>query len=417
MYKQKLINPKTSSGVKQDYANAKFYEDYVLQKEYYSYQFDGWKDKKFYGLIDKDGRSIYPKRSFLAPTISDVTSNSRNFNFVVDAFQDLKKYHMGLQDTNKLEKNSSIYYNLPVRKGAINIDDIYIDYINNFFSIFSNSTKTTTSKKIKNFSSFIDYLINFLKIVTKIAPFTRSNFIKSKLCNVNVNGLNIDFSNTLNYSNLILKADNFLSDTNFDVFYDSAKRFGFYVDRNIPWRIVADIESPIMKEYYRKYGINNSDQLIGNYYHLAEYSDLEVMKNVIVSLWNTYASENPTNTELKEQKNCSSLFVEISSLNQIDVETFDKYYNISWLLRLYIFLRIKEERIKLTQSQFEIMHSESFKLYTYVDEKNAIDYISRKLKEYLLLQGIRTEQLTTQDSFVKMLSTNLSLMPSEGITF
>ena len=359
MYKQKLINPKISSGIKQDYANAKFYEDFVLQKEYYSYQFDGWKDKKFYGLVDKNGRSIYPKRSVMVPIISDVTSNSKNINFVVDAFTDLKKYHLGLQNTNKLEKNASIYYN----------------------------------------------------------PFTRSNFIKNKICSPNISGLNIDFSNSLNYSNLTLKADTFLSDTNFDVFYDSAKRFGFYIDRNVPWRIVADLESPIMKEYYRRYGINSSDELINNFYHLAEYSDLEVMKNVIVSLWNTYASENPTNVELKQQQNCSSLFVEISSLNQIDVETFDKYYNISWILRLYIFIRIKEEKVKLTQTQFDILHAESLKINTYVDEKNAIDYISRKLKELILLNGQKTEQLTTQDSFVKMVSSNLSLMPSEGINF
>ena len=417
MYKQKLINPKISSGIKQDYANAKFYEDFVLQKEYYSYQFDGWKDKKFYGLVDKNGRSIYPKRSVMVPIISDVTSNSKNINFVVDAFTDLKKYHLGLQNTNKLEKNASIYYNLPVRKGAINIDDVYIDYINNFYNIFLNSTKAPNTAPIKNFSSFVDYLINFLKIVTKVAPFTRSNFIKNKICSPNISGLNIDFSNSLNYSNLTLKADTFLSDTNFDVFYDSAKRFGFYIDRNVPWRIVADLESPIMKEYYRRYGINSSDELINNFYHLAEYSDLEVMKNVIVSLWNTYASENPTNVELKQQQNCSSLFVEISSLNQIDVETFDKYYNISWILRLYIFIRIKEEKVKLTQTQFDILHAESLKINTYVDEKNAIDYISRKLKELILLNGQKTEQLTTQDSFVKMVSSNLSLMPSEGINF
>jgi len=43
----------------------------------------------------------------------------------------------------------------------------------------------------------------------------------------------------------------FLKDPNFNVYRILARRFGFMVDRNVPWRLVADVQSFKMREYMR----------------------------------------------------------------------------------------------------------------------------------------------------------------------
>jgi len=418
MSDQKIIENPKIGGIADNYNINKFFEDYVLQKEYFPYQFDGWKDKQFYGLVDKGNRAIYPKNTAMAYNSNDNSVSFKNLLFVVDAFQDMKKYHKNFITQNKFDINSSAYVSLDIKGAAKDLDSLFVDYHNKIFNIFLNTYLTPDRQlQIKDFISFVNVFLKFIKVVAQYSPFNRSSFIKSRICSSTISGLTIDFDEPPTFSDTKLKADKYISDPNFEPFLESAKRFGFFVDRNAPWRIVADLDSPALKNYYRRYNFENVDSVINNCYHVAYYSDIEVLKNVLVSFWNSYANNVGLSISQRETSGCSSLFAEITSFNQIDVATFEKVYSKNWLIRVYLFIKCFENGLSITQNAFEIIYREAIKLNEHVDENNMLDYIDRKMQELSSRGKSRTLNLTTPDEMIKMLGEQKQPSIAEGINF
>ena len=85
------INNEFGTGTVREYNLSKHFEDNILLKQYYPYQFNSWKDHKKYGILNSSGLTIYPKQESLKDYISDSGYGNRNINFVADAFLDLKK--------------------------------------------------------------------------------------------------------------------------------------------------------------------------------------------------------------------------------------------------------------------------------------------------------------------------------------
>lgn len=417
MSNQKIGNFIKFNNVIETYNINKYFDDYVFQKEYFPYQFDGWKDKVLYGLLNKNGDAVYPKNIALSLNSADNNFNYKNLLFVVDAFQDMKKYNKSFALTNRSGDNKSIYASFDIKNGAKEIDDLYIKYMNHLYGVFSNTFLSDSKKlNIKDINSFINVFISFIKTISKAGPITRSSFIKNKFCDPSVNGLIIDIEANTKSIDTKEKANKYISDDHFETFVDTARRYGFFVDRNMPWRIMADLESPVMRDYYRKYKWNSVDDVFKNCYHVAFYSDLDVIKNIIVSFWNTYANSNTTVINSKQLEGCENLFIEVSSLNQIDTSVFDLHFNINWLIRFYAFIKVLENNINITQTNFEILYQEAIKLNEYIDTKNSLEYINRKIKE-LTQKETSKILLTTPEETIRMLS--LQEIPSiaEGINF
>lgn len=400
------------------YSTNKFFDDYVLQKDYYPYQFDGWRDKKNYGIVDASGRAIYPKSSLMSLNSNDNGISYRNMLFVTDAFNDMRRYHKSFLTGNKFNNNGSIYINLDIKSGATDLDDLYIKYMNDTYNVFYGTYLTTKRiEEIKDFNSFARQFISFCKLISSSLPILRSSFIKSKICPSTISGLTIDFIDKPKYTNVKAKADKYLSDPNFDIFIESARRYGFYVDRNAPWRLVADLSSPVMIDYYNKYGFKNVDDVFAKCYHIAYYSDLETLKNILISFWNTFANKVGSTSQQLELPNCSGMFAQINTFNQLDVKTFDYVVNINWLLRLYIFIKINENNIELTQNNFEIIFKEAVHLNEYADQESAVEYINRKIEDLLKSNNREKFMLTTADQMIKILSLENLSQIATGVNF
>ena len=86
----------------------------MLQKEYYPYQFDGWSEKKFYGLVNNKNEAIYPKNSFLGTVSNSNGITFKNLRFINDAFEAMMDYHLSFLRGNRFSKNQSIYINLKI---------------------------------------------------------------------------------------------------------------------------------------------------------------------------------------------------------------------------------------------------------------------------------------------------------------
>ncbi len=420
MSNQKFNIPIGLSNVEDTYSVNKFFEEYVFQKEYYPYQFDGWKEKQLYGLVDNSGRSIYPKTSLLRGITNDNGITHDCLFFVAEAFDDMKKYHKSFLLSDKASPIRTIYSGLEVQRGADELDTLYIDYANKLYNTFLRIPiqKFQANGTIKNFSTFTKIFIDYIKTIASIAPINRSTFIKNRACHQNINGLIISLQDIRTTADSRLKANNYMSDPNFDFFVESAKRYGFFVDRNAPWRIVADLASPVMQDYYKKYNFNSVDDVFANCYHIAYLTDLKTLRNLLISFWNSFVSVYPVSISGKQQENCSSIFVEVNNLKPINEKVFESHYNINWLLRLYLFIKIHEYNIIISQNVFENIYNEAININKFVDTENCLDYINKKIDSLTKKINPNTLRLTSPEEMARIISSSSDrYLNTEGVNF
>ena len=68
-------------------------------------------------------------------------------------------------------------------------------------------------------------------------------------------------------------------------------------------------------------------------------------------------------------------------LNEISMEVFESMYNINWQLRLYLYTRLLEDTVQITQNKFENLYNESIKINKFSDSVNSLKFINQKKSE------------------------------------
>ncbi len=392
------------------------YEQYVFQKEYYPYQFDSFNDQKQYGLYN-NGFVIYPKISSLKTYTNNNGNTHKNLSFVVDAFNDLKNF----QNTRSRKNDTlkfSLYTDLNVFDSTTDVHTEYHQHIIRMYDIFSQTYLTDIDKNnIKSLNDFVNYFIKFINIVAKISPFNRSTFIKSKSCSPFSNGLRIGLQPWTYRTTSEQKEKLYINNQDFDKFVDIATRYGFVIDRNYPWIIVADLDSPNMLRYASNYNLNNKQEIFDNLFHKAHEADIDSLKNLILSFWNGFAASTKKTNSAIDIKNCKNVFQEQNYMKQLSISTFETFFNINWQLRFYLYTRILEEKLDIQQNKFEYLHQESCKINKYYGIVKAADYINQKILEIIATNMTKPESLTNPDAVVKLLSEEKFKTPVQGLIF
>ena len=113
-------------------------------------------------------------------------------------------------------------------------------------------------------------------------PFTYTGFIKSRNCTVMNTGLAIEIAD-LEYTNDVEKIANFRQSMNWEYFVNTCDTYGFMVDYNVPWRIVADIGSDAMLEAARQRGFSNVESILTQAYGKASIRNLRFFSARLLS--------------------------------------------------------------------------------------------------------------------------------------
>lgn len=206
---------------------------------------------KDYGKLNNGNDFVFPDQDNLKQINS---SGVYALNFVADAYLDFKKY-MKLKKATKLIPDRFISTDWEAKRGWFNINEEYQNamdaYYNNFVGPYLDGR--FKHKDIVNFETFLEIFINnYLNEVIQEAPITKTGFISSRFIGPNVSGLCIELS-AADHGDDNEKVNNFLSSQNFEFYANAASKFGFLIDQNAPWRLVANLDSPVMQKYARNY--------------------------------------------------------------------------------------------------------------------------------------------------------------------
>lgn len=235
--------------------------------------FDLHKKHLFYGRIDPAGDAIYlnteTSDGYLTQLIGGKSSTHLALDFVSKAFEDMGKNVKKAANAGYVSKNSLYPTKLVAHKSWTNgdLDYSYGQYMSKVYRTFVDTYLSIDRRheKIKNYHDFVREFLNFSLKTADYFPITRTGYLMSIHCSPFVSGLMIEVakqSHGLQNNKTIL---NYVSDVNFNFFVKEAKKFGFMVDKNAPWRIVFNLASGIKD-------VETSGKLTGGQLYMDKYA-------------------------------------------------------------------------------------------------------------------------------------------------
>ena len=228
--------------------------------------FDFWGKDTYLGRINVVGNASIVNETYLKQLRhSDSKEPLFAINFVADAWRDFVDKLQELAEKGILDPDGP-YANLIAKKAFRSVTADYHRYmIDTVYPLFTESylgTFDLENKRIRDVDSFLKIFTNFVNEYTKVVgPITVSGFIESTFCSPLNSGLVISTSED-DHNIDFTKSEKYMLDENFDLVSSIATYYGFGIDQNAPWRFVADLSSPAMKEYMRGVEIESFD--LGN---------------------------------------------------------------------------------------------------------------------------------------------------------
>ena len=133
---------------------------------------------------------------------------------------------------------------LDIASAYINPDVLYDAHMNVVMNVFVDTflLNPKRNEDIENFDDFLRHFVEFCERYAKLIPVTKTAFIKSQYCTPLVSGLVIEIVNEDHNDDN--NKGKWINDPNYNFYARTAKKYGFLVDKNAPWRLVANVTSP-----------------------------------------------------------------------------------------------------------------------------------------------------------------------------
>jgi|TARA_R100000458_G_C8267297_1_gene242280 hypothetical protein len=360
------------------YRNRKIYKDeQFIVLDDTTKPIDLWYDKPMYGLVNHENQPVYLSSKYVKQ-ISSTEDNLFVVNFVADAFEDFKSVFLRERATNKLAETNSPMLDIDPVRAWVSPRNLYSDYLKlvykNYIVKFYPNHKR--SKKIENFGDFAESFMSYIRdvVVASKSPFTLSAFLLNRTVSPLASGLMIDLSDD-DSSDDEKKANAFLRDPSFRFYKGLAKKYGFRLDKNSPWRLIADLSSPGMRDYMSNYGISSVNKVFNTLYVRTVDEDFELMKEFFVK---SYAVFVPTKPYEKTTEYCPdtgssrAVFKRKTPASKSDIE---REYGDDFWIKMYFDVRLMETGYNIPKAKYNIILNNALRMQRVLDINLVLGYI------------------------------------------
>ena len=329
-------------------------------------------EKCLYGKVSRSYVSIEPNETLSKFTrirnIDGSVSRVRVFSFVADAFADLTRQFEKSVQIGKIRKTAPYLSTLKAFDGYQKTNVAYTNYFNTLISAMQ-KVKEQKSVKIINFSDFINFLEDFSMSVGKSFPVTKTGFIRSRFNSILNNGISIEISD-LTYNNDDQKVTEFVNSPNFEYYLNACNSFGFMVDIDAPWRIIADIASGPMINYASRYGYNSTDVVLTTAYKTVHNSYFNNISEQLLNIYNALAAK------FIDTDDCTGRAIIIRP-TEYTLEQINNLYNEKYLIKLYCTLRFLEEESQYSKAVSDQIITDTVNLSSSRNLSFALGYFER----------------------------------------
>ena len=219
---------------------------------------DLWYDRQLYGRIDQQGNAVFiDEEEFARQENIKMIGDTGVYalDFVANSFNNLKRRIDNIiayrgRFSGPTISETSVIRDFTPKKGMSLATPLYQDYVRQYFDVFTKQYLRSTfrDKLVRNFGDFVNLFVEFSLEIGNRFPITPTGFVKSQFCSPLVSGLMLEISFD-DHNDDDMKGV-FIDDLSFNFYHSLAKQYGFYVDKNAPWRLVANIAAPQMQRYW-----------------------------------------------------------------------------------------------------------------------------------------------------------------------
>lgn len=372
------------------------------------------KTESLYGLVDESLNIVLPIDGNMKEIASGDSDKKYVMSFVADAFNEMKDYLSKAAITGKINKNS-VFCNLKAYRASVD-KNILTNIVQVKLAVGFNKyalSNQALSAQIKDANTFNKKFFDYLKIQIKNnLPITLSSIVLSSNFSTFTSGLVIDIANDKADDDTI-KYEKYFLDSAFNVFADACKRFGFKIDTNVPWRIMADLNSPAMKEktgnhngYMRRYNIGSVNELFNKKYTPTYLSELAFIREFFYKSYYQFVQQYPYyDPDYKKLDKCDFNNAVTGKRPLLTENQFYSLYPKTYWLRVYTYLRNYEEKRALTQQQFDNIVREANNFIKADREYSALEYINEYFKQFKNVHFLHSLQ-STKDPVEQKIESN-----------
>ena len=357
---------------------------------------------QLYGRVSRNFvpiRLLRERMNVPAPTLKSFRAEQslRAVNFVVDAFEDFAAEFVTKCSLNLIDKEDTHLSSPVPKKAYINPRSQYDIYRRAVYDALMLDIRDRNIK-IGNFEEFMKYALPaIIKISTKM-PVTMAGYLKNRRCPPHVSGLVIEIAD-MPYDVDDTKYELFVKSKNFEFYLNNALAHGFYVDYDIPWRLVADVGSPAMMRYMEQYEVTSTDEFLTTYYDFAAYRDLQLFARTIVGYYNSYVQSNPYEIAPYTCVDGTTMIQPV----QPGPKALDSVFTTSrqklWWLRLYFQIRTIESGNHLTNNEFSRVFRNLKNLFDKTEFRDIMLYMERSIADIHEESGSMDSFMKRQDNF------------------
>ena len=297
-------------------------------------------EKLLYGRVTKNFVPVFFNNQFLKLknlSAADPKTTLSAANFVVDMFSDLSRQFDKSLALGKISADDPFLSNLKAYKAFSDPKQLYDSHLENYMQAIAKEFKRQ-KLKFKDFHEFMTHLEDLIPVVLSKFPFTFSAYMKSGYCPISASGLVVEIAD-MDYFNDQEKIDKFINSPNWKFYLNACRSYGFMVDKNIPWRIVADIGAPEILEYTKKYGFDDINTIINLGYGRTDMAFFNNFKFYLLRLYNLARSRSYTVTEECNGRTIAKI---VKSKNY-NIEEIEEILTQERLLKLYFKIRFLED--------------------------------------------------------------------------
>lgn len=345
-----------------------------------------WNEITFYGRVSANN-FLEPHEPYL-PYLKPIPTKAGSvnvLNFVSDAFQRFQNdYILNVRAGKLITDDPYLSEMIPV-KGYVSIDKAYYDMQKSFYNSFLTHVNNNNIKhKIQNLDDFVSELFTLFESSGGF-PYTKSGFIMSRFCDPLISGLGIDILN-LPYSEDEAKKK-FIDSPNFACYTELAVKHGFVVDKNIPWRLMADINSETMINYARAYepSVNSPLDISNLFFIQTAAKELEVFKTYIFRLYNQFVKDNPINITVTHSSARTTKTREARLF--LTENQFNDEYKDSYWIEYFIKARNIETGLDYSVPALTKITEVAKDIIKTLDTRSAMSYIKKKFSGVTFYEG------------------------------
>jgi len=270
-----------------------------------------------FGKVNLQNNPILPKKELLVPQ-----SDMMVFSFVSELIEKFRNDMSFARMRGVVSDMNPSLFLIEVKKEFVDVEQEYDNHISSILQAFKKRSRhqhvvykgfNKTKQDVKNKYSFLKFVEEefFVGNVLNDMPLTDYSYHKSNINSNLFSGIVFEIDDA-EYDDEQYKFEMYYDNSDFQYFINSANKFGFRIDKNIPWRLYVDLKSSIVSETFQKkyrqpidkifcslyntiiIDINNN--LLNDLYKLANNCNINIYSNKEIQKFNhrLYNKENNT---------------------------------------------------------------------------------------------------------------------------